>query len=93
MAIGHVGCKHIANHFKQKFNKLFNSVRTSDNKVSNLHKSIHNKVSTEFNLYLMLMITILHIAILYQSMMLEKLSATSTPTKLVSKTHFFQTIS
>ena len=37
---GHVGSKHIANDFKQKFNKLFNSVRTSDIKLSNLQKSI-----------------------------------------------------
>ena len=46
---GHVGRKHIANHFKQKFNKLFNSVRTSDIKLSNLQKSISNKVSTDCN--------------------------------------------
>ena len=46
---GHVGSKHIANHFKQKFNKLFNSVRTSDIKLSNLQKSISNKVSTDCN--------------------------------------------
>ena len=46
---GHVGSKPIANHFKQKFNKLFNSVRTSDIKLSNLQKSISNKVSTDCN--------------------------------------------
>ena len=45
----HVGSKHITNHFKQKFNKLFNSVRTSDIKLSNLQKSISNKVSTDCN--------------------------------------------
>ena len=44
---GHVGSKHIANHFKQKLNKLFNSVRTSDIKLSKLQKSISNKVSTD----------------------------------------------
>ena len=46
---GHVGSKHIANHFKQKFNNLFNCVRTSDIKLSNLQKSISNKVSTDCN--------------------------------------------
>ena len=70
---GHVGSKHIANHFKKKINKLFNIVRTSDIKLSNFQKSISNKVSTDSTLYLMLIIRILHNVILYQSMMLEKL--------------------
>ena len=33
---GHIGGKHIANHFKQKIKTLFNSVGTSDNKLSKL---------------------------------------------------------
>ena len=46
---GHIGGKHIANHFKQKFKTLFNSVGTSDNKLSKLQTSINNKVSIECN--------------------------------------------
>ena len=45
----HVGSNHVANHFKQEFNKLFNSVRTFNIKFSNLQKSISNKVSTDCN--------------------------------------------
>ena len=33
---GHVGSKHIANHFKKKINKLFNSVRTNSAIFRNL---------------------------------------------------------
>ena len=46
---GHIGGKHIANHFKQKFKTLFNSVGTSDSKLSKLQTSINNKVSIECN--------------------------------------------
>ena len=46
----HVGDKHIANQFRYKFKVLFNSVRTSDNKLNELQKSINDiKVSTECN--------------------------------------------
>ena len=46
---GHIGGKHIANHFKQRFKTLFNNVGTSDNKLSKLQTSINNKVSIECN--------------------------------------------
>ena len=46
---GHIGGKHIANHFKQPFKTLFNSVGTSDNKLSKLQTSINNKVPIECN--------------------------------------------
>ena len=43
----HIGGKHIANHFKQKFKTLFNCVGTSDNKLSKLQTSINNTMSIE----------------------------------------------
>ena len=46
---GHIGGKHIANHFKQKIKTLFSSVGTPDNILSKLHASITNKVSIECN--------------------------------------------
>ena len=73
---GHIDGKHIANHFKQKFKTLFNSVGTSDNKLIKLQTSINNKVSIEFNSLPHVMIMIFYIAILYQNMMLEKLLVT-----------------
>ena len=75
---GHIGGKHIANHFKQKIKTLFNSVGTSDNKLSKLHCRHLSTTRCPLNvtLYPMLMITIFHIAILYQNMMLEKLLVT-----------------
>ena len=45
----HIGDKHIANHFKQKFKTLFNSVGNFDNKISKLQTPFNNKVSIKYN--------------------------------------------
>ena len=46
---GHIGDAEIANHFKDKFRDLYNSVQTADLKLDELSERINHKIDVSCN--------------------------------------------